>query len=873
MRYLSIFLILLIFGIVSHQGVAEEVNFISQPDDSLWQRTYCWQPENSYRPILPLDGEWEYQVSEKDPFKKVILPASCDYWGEITFRKSFIPDSSFTSRFFRLICYGINYYCRIFINEKFIGSHAGGYSSFAYDIADGIIKINQENIIEIKVDTRLDSKGTIPHRFQPGGIRQTAGIFRSIYLLAIPDFSIEDVMVDCQFSQDFSQCQLELNFNLKDRIDNVTNKQSQQQLPASCYYFVELRTKDSDKPILQEWKEIDTRDYLLITAISTKLNIKQPQLWSPEFPDLYSLRIQLLQGRQIIDQVDQSLGLKQIDFRDGNIYLNGNRLVLKGVNWVEDYQVDGALFDHNQLVKDLKLVKQLHANAIRVLHHQPHPMLTTLCDSLGLLLLQEIPLNWMPTPRLASDIFVGLCQDYLSETINRDQAYVSVFAWGIGGHLLFSDAATKNFINRITRKVNIGSSQSFYVWNSSPFSVSSNDSNVITGISIFNLKKNQIQHNLSEWIGQNQEQINLVLSYGSPQWAASTGDDNRALFEDYQVRQIVDTWQTITSFPEIDGYFISTLSDYQGNYPSTIYKNCQGNNLRPFGLIDVNRTRRAAFETVKALYQEGKTRYNPGIDIKDEPPAIFVVIGLAAILFFLFVINSRRYFRENFKRIFIHPHGFYVDLRDGRKIPTSHTIIMATFISVGCGLVLASLLIFFKDNPLIDHLSMILISSSDLKMKICYLSWNPGWAILFFTVLSFLVFILIALYFKLFSVVTRKKCSIGQCLITPFWLGGNLIIFIPLGMVLFRLLLYQDIVIATLILVSVIIIWFLFRMAKGMRVMFIWTIGHALSVLTLTIIVLIAGILYYYQSHYGLVDYLKFYYQIYDAQLFTGSLH
>lgn len=870
MRYLSIFLILLLFGIVSQQGITEEVNFISQPDDFLWQQTYCWQPGNPYRPILPLDGEWEYKVNEKDSYQKVILPASCDYWGEITFRKSFVPDSSFNSRFFRLICYGINYYCRIFINEKFIGSHAGGYSAFAYDIADGIIKISQKNIIEIKVDTRLDSKGTIPHRFQPDGIRQTAGIFRSLYLLAIPEFSIEDVIVDYQFIQGLSQCELDLKFKLKDRIDNITNQVSKRQLPI---YYIEIRAKDSDRSILQQWKEIDTRDYLVTRTISTKLNINQPQLWSPESPHLYSLRIQLLQGRQTIDQFDLSLGMKQIDFRDGNIYLNGSRLVLKGVNWVEDYRVDGALLDRNQLVKDLEMIKQLHANAIRVLHHQAHPIVTALCDSLGLFLLQEMPLDWMPSPRFASDIFVGLYRDYLNETISRDQAHVSVFAYGIGGHLLFSDAATKNFISQITGNANPASSQPFYVWNSPPFSAHSNVPDVITGISIFNLEKNQIQNNLSEWIEQSKGAINLVLSYGSPQWAVPSGNDNRALFEEYQVLQIVDAWQTINSFPEIDGYFISTFSDYQGNYPSTIYKNCQGNSLRPFGLTDVNRAKRAVFETVKALYQEGKTRFNPGVDIRDEPPAIFAVIGLAAILLFLFIINSRRYFRENFKRIFIHPHGFYVDLRDGRKIPASQTTIMAFFISVGCGLVLASLLIFFKDQPIIDHLATILIPSSDLKMKICYLSWNPGWAILILTVFSFLVFILIALYFKLLSLVSRKRCSISQCFITPFWLGGNLLIFIPVGMVLFRLMQYQNLVTYTLILLLIIVIWFILRVGKGMRVMYIWPISRALLVLIITIIALLAGILYYYQSHYGLIDYLKFYYQIYGAQLFTGSLH
>jgi len=873
MKKSIIFFIFLWITLLVYKVIASEVKFISQPKDSLFQQTYCWQSGNRHRAILPLDGEWEYKTTEKDPYQKVILPASCDYQGEITFQKNFLPDSTFTNHFFRLICYGINYYCRIFINEKFIGSHSGGYSSFAFDIGDGVIHVNRKNIIEIKVDTRLDSKNTIPHQFQPEGIKNTAGIFRSVYLLAIPEISIEDVALDYQLVEDYSFCELEINFTLKDRIDNTPDQNSKKRRLTSLYYYIELSTKNSDRPIQHEWKEIDIQDYVLTRSISTKLKIIQPQLWSPESPALYHLRIQLFQGKQIIDQIDQSLGIKQIDFRNGNIYLNGDRIVLKGVNWAEDYLVDGAIFDPNQLVKDLEFVKQLNANAIRVLCHPAHPMLTSLCDSLGLFLLQEIPLDWAPLGRFESDIFISHYIDYFHEIINRDKAHVSVFAWGIGGHLIFHDPQSRNFVNRITKNISTFNNQYFYIWDSSPLFTVATNSTIISGISILNLKKNQIQDKLSEWLQQNNSHLTLVLSYGAPQLDVSSIGSHKALFEEYQVLQIVEAWRTITTFPEVDGYFISSLSDYQGNYPSTILRNCIDGNLRPFGLTDYNRKKRVAFEKIKSLYQESKARYNPGVDIKDELPSTFPVVGLGTILLFLFMVNSRRYFRENLKRIFIHPHGFYVDIRDGRKIPPSHTVFLAFFISIGCGLILASFLSFFKSQPHIDHLMTILLRTEDLKMRICHLSWNPVRAILFFTILSFILFLLIAFYFKFIALIARKRCSFIQSLTIPFWLGGNLIIFIPLGMILFRLVQYENLIIPILLLLLTATVWFIFRIVKGMRVIFIWTIRRAFTVLIVTIIIIFAGILYYYQSHYALIDYLKFYYQIYGTQIFTAHLH
>lgn len=389
----------------------------------------------------------------------------------------------------------------------------------------------------------------------------------------------------------------------------------------------------------------------------------------------------------------------------------------------------------------------------------------------------------------------------------------------------------------------------------------------MTGISIFNLDKNKIQPALSDWVKQNQNRISLVLSFGAPQRGQQSGGDNIVRFEEYQVLQIMNAWTAIASFPEIDGYFITALSDYRGNYPSTNLVRCPNSKLRPFGLMDYERKKRLAYEAVQSLYREGKCRYNPNVELVKDQPAEFPIVGLATILVFLFLINSRRYFRDNFKRIFIHPHGFYVDLRDGRKVPPSHTILMALFVSIGIGLVMASLLSYFKNQPQIDHLLTLLLPRPNWKISLCQLSWQPGWSILFFSIAALLSFVLLAIYFKLIAIISGKRFSIVQSLAMPFWLGGNFVIFVPIGLVLFRIAHYEQVFIPTLLGLIVIGFWFLLRVIKGMRVMFIWPFRHAFIVLVLTLAIIVTGILYYYQSNYSLVDYLKYYYQIYGDQI------
>jgi len=871
MKNSKAFFIILFLSLLMGKGIAGDIKFVSQPADSLSRQTYCWQPRNRYRPIIDLQGQWEYRINADDPYQKVVLPASCDYSGEITFRKKFVPDSSLANHFFRLICYGINYYCMIFVNDKLIATHSGGYSSFAFDIPEGVIKINRRNTLEIKVDTRLDSKNTIPHRLQPRGIRNTAGIFRPLYLLAIPEMSVENVAVSPQFSPDFSRCELEVNFEVKDRINDSRWQQGKRTSPSKLYYYIEVSSKGKTRPMAQQWKEIDAQSYELTRQISTTLLINQPQLWSPDAPFLYSFRIQLVRGKQIIDQYDQSLGFKQVKFQDGDILLNGKRITLKGVNWVEDYLIDGAVFDRDRLLQDLALIKQLHANAIRVLNHPAHPYLTSVCDSLGLLLLQEIPLNWIPTKQLASENLVNQANDYFRELMQRDRANVSVLAWGIGGPYLTKDASSRQFINKLIRHHADFARLPIYFWNYPGLFSGDSDSNLIAGVDAIGMEHDQLQSTLKSWTRQNPDQVHLVLSYGAPQLGAGSKTNHNVLYEEYQVLGLVESWRAIAGIPEIDGYFVSTLSDYRGNYPSPQFKNCIEGELRPFGLTDYRRKKRTAYETVRSLYQEGKSRYNPGVSLQPELPAIFLLVGMGTLLVFLFILNRRRYFRENLKRIFVHPHGFYVDIRDGRKVPVSHTILMALSISVGSGLVLASILSFVKNIPHIDHLITLLAQTPALKSKICYLSWNYRDAVIVFSIISLLLFFLLAIYFKFFAIITRKRCSLAQCFTIPFWIGGNLIFLIPLGMILYRLFQYEQLVIPIFVLIAMLVIWTFFRVIKGMRVLFIWTFRRAFIVLSFSILIIAIGLGYYYQSHFAWIDYVKFYVQLYGAHLFSAA--
>lgn len=844
-----------------------EFSYQSQPIDSAILQTFVWQQGNRSRPIVILDGEWNYQLSKKNDLKKIMLPAKIDYQGEVIFQRFFDVDSSFSDKLFRLVCYGINYYCEIFINNKFVGSHAGGYSSFFFDLPKDFVYFDQQNFLEIKVDSKLDSKNTIPSLFSPNGVKNTFGIFRSIYLIALPELGCENLNIDSKLNTDFSRCDIDVTFELKDRINHFLIAGGDRLPTQNLNYVIEIFEKDKNIRLSSQTEKINYPKYQLSTQISHQLRLKKPRLWSPENPALYLLKIKLFDEGKIIDQVSQVFGIKQLDFFNGNIFLNGNSIFIKGVNWAEDYGNHGALLNRSQLFHDLLLIKQLNANAIRVLNFPAHPYLASACDSLGLFLLQELPLNSVPQHRFESDIYLSRIKDYLSEMIYRDRLHVSVFALGLGGEFLRNDQATVLFFEKIYQEIISKQPFSFYHYFSSPIKKGILIPETIPAISIFDMGKKQIQQSLSNFVKSNPNRVNLVIAFGAPEMGYSDKIEDDVIFQKYQVIRIAQSWEEIIHFPEIDGCFISVLSDYYGNYSSMRYGNFPDAELRPIGLLNYQREQRYSFKAVQSLFREGKCRYIPGIEMKATSPNIFVIVGLILLLFFLFVFNNRRYLRENLKRIFIHPHGFFTDLRDGRKIPVMHTLFVALFILIGCGQVLASLFFYFRSQAQLDHLMTLLIPSLSLKSIFSSLVWKPELLIILFSVIILIYFLLFAFIFRIVALISRKKINLRQLLTLSFWLGGNYLILVPVSMILYRLLQQKHLFLFILIFLIFIDLWYLLRIIKGLRVIFTWQFGKAVIIIAAIFIIITAVVLYYYQLHYGFSDYIFYYFTIFKDQI------
>jgi len=827
--------------IIQSMAFAQDVQFFK----SNWMADsfvpLSWYCPNTHRLPIDLNGEWEFQIGEKGSWRKVHVPSISEYEGELTYRKVFQIDSSFQSHNFKLIVYAINYSCKIFINQKFLGSHAGGHNSFSMDIPANHLKIGGSNFIEIKVDTKLDSRQTIPLKHQLLGQKNFGGIIRNIYLLALPKNAIKLNAVQYQFKNNYDEAVLQLSLHIHNNDSpNLPLQTSTKEPKFTC--IVELKEKESSYPVVKQ--KIGLEKDEITHPFDAEFTLQKPRLWSPENPHLYFLNIYLIEGNQIVDLFQHRLGIKDLEYKDNDMYLNGNRLVLKGIDWYEDYWTEP--------LQIITYIKELNANAVRIVNKPPHPYFVYLCDLHGIFILEEIPLFWIPTAIINSDQYFIRASDYLTETIQRDKLNVSVLAWGIAGPF---HPASVEFVNKLYDLAKQLDDRAIYL---------SGDQEIIRNI----LFPPQIAcvdvfdwdpKNLNYFIEKNKQSLMFIKSFGSAIQEDTSAIHDPVIFQEAQTLKIVEAWQIIQNFKEIDGYFLKSLVDWKCEYPLAQYGQRKDSYIVRSGLMDSDSNKRLSYNSVKSIYSGNRARINLAATIQKDKPGIFPLIGILSLFIFLFIYNTRRYFQDNIKRIFIHPHGFYVDLRDKRKIPISHTLIVAIFLAIGLGLVGATFFYFYKEHPFFDHVLTLISMNDSMKQNLIKLCWNPEIAILLLSVTVLFLFVILAIFIKLFAVIFQKKYPISQALTLVFWIGANYLLLVPIGMILYRVLMARPTFMPVLFLLVLINLWFLGRLIKAIKVTYLWTTPKAAIFLICFIGIVVFGWIYFYQRNEALLEYLHFY--------------
>ncbi len=338
------------------------------------------------------------------------------------YRKHFNVPAGDQGRQIYLQMDGAMAYPTVWLNGKFVGGWPYGYSSFQLDLTP-YIKPGGDNVIAIRLDNPPASS-----RWYPGG-----GIYRNVWLVKTSPVHVGQwgtfvttpvVMKDAA------------KVNLKVTLDNDSTNDAAVSVGTEIYP-IDAQGKKTGAAVASADAVVTVPGNNHATNMMS-VQIKNPVLWSLDNPARYVAVTTLKQGADVLDVYETPFGVRTIEFtRTDGFLLNGKRVPINGVCDHHDLGPIGTAINLRALARQIELLKEMGCNAIRTSHNMPAPELLDLCDSMGMLVMDESFDCWERGKN--SNDYGRLFKDWherdLRAELRRDRNHPSVIIWSIGNEV------------------------------------------------------------------------------------------------------------------------------------------------------------------------------------------------------------------------------------------------------------------------------------------------------------------------------------------------------------------------------------------------------------------------------------------------------
>jgi beta-galactosidase len=317
----------------------------------------------------------------------------------------------------------------IWLNGKRVGYSQGSMTPAEFNITP-FLK-SKDNILAVEVYRWSDGS-----YLEDQDMWRFSGIFRSVYLYSTPKVHLRDFFISCELDEDYKDAELVVRIKVRNysKTDMAQHK-------------IEISLLDKEQQymgteILME-KTLDVAaDSEIIIELKTK--IENPEKWSAETPNLYDLILTLKDSENNIVEVEQcKYGFRIVEIKDdGGLYINGESIILKGVNRHEHDPDHGRAIPLDRMVQDIKLAKQNNINAIRTSHYPNDPRFYELCDEYGIYVLDECNLesHGLRDVLPGSDAnWTEACVDRMVSMVERDKNHPCVIMWSLGNEAGFGE--------------------------------------------------------------------------------------------------------------------------------------------------------------------------------------------------------------------------------------------------------------------------------------------------------------------------------------------------------------------------------------------------------------------------------------------------
>ena len=383
-----------------------------------------------------IDSDWrfvdlphDYSIEDLDPKEgvKQIGPFSEEspggastghvVGGTAWYRKHFTLDKADEEKLVKILFDGVYMNSDVWINGNHLGNHPYGYTAFSYDLTKYLNPAGQDNVLAIQV--KNEGKNS---RWYSG-----SGIYREVSLIKTNPVHIDLWGIYINTPTVTSE-----KASIAVDITLINESQEKQDFTLQMDFLDPNGRKVTD---FNDEKTLEAGSKKTFDHIFGKSDYR---LWSPDDPQLYTLVVQLLDGKKVIDKTEQKFGIRTLDFSsEKGFLLNGKSVLLKGGCLHHDNGILGSAAFKTAEYRRVQNMKNYGFNAIRTAHNPPSKYFLDACDELGMLVMDESFDHWQK-PKNPQDYhlyFDDWWERDLESMVLRDRNHPSVIIWSIGNEI------------------------------------------------------------------------------------------------------------------------------------------------------------------------------------------------------------------------------------------------------------------------------------------------------------------------------------------------------------------------------------------------------------------------------------------------------
>lgn len=389
-----------------------------------WQMQGFWDKPHYTNVTTPF--------SEEPPFVPENNPTG-------VYRRAFVVPKEWKDRRIVLHFGGANNTLAVLVNGKAVGLSKDSHTPAEFDVTD-VVRVGRNELVAVVI--KWSDSTFIEDQDQ----WWLSGLHREVFLYAQPPIHIADVSARAGLTDDFAVGTLDLRVKVDFPRHFVPGCRIEARLldPAGRAVW---RKRQSAEVLANPSKRGDWPRWMA----RIDATVPRVKAWSSEHPHLYELEIDLVTPEGV-ESTRRRIGFRRVEIRDRNLLVNGQRVMIRGVNRHDHDDVHGKAISRELMLKDVLLMKQFNFNAVRASHYPNDPQFLDICDEYGLYVIDEANIE-------SHDYMATICRNpryagaFLDRTVNmyeRDKNHPCIIMWSLGNESGFgpNHAATAAYLRQ-----------------------------------------------------------------------------------------------------------------------------------------------------------------------------------------------------------------------------------------------------------------------------------------------------------------------------------------------------------------------------------------------------------------------------------------